>query len=70
MRRVSLILSVLLIVALTIWEVYDFVVANEGIQYFSSDPRRLLYVMLLGILGGVVAWGISRSSTGAQREPK
>lgn len=67
MRRVPLILGLLLITALIIHDVYEFFVTNEGIRYFSSEPRRLLYVMLLGIAGGIVAFGISRFSPASQR---
>src|SRR5258708_2248471 len=70
MSRLPLILGLLLIVALTIRDVYEFVVSNEGVRYFSSDPRRLLYVVLLGVGGGVVAFMISRFSPEPQRKLK
>ncbi len=70
MRRLPLILGLALIVAGTVREVYDFFVTNEGIRYFSSEPRRLLYVLLLGVAGGMVAFGISRLSPGSQRTLK
>lgn len=67
MRRLPLILGLTLIVAMTAWEVYRFFVTHEGIRYFSSEPRRLVLVILLGLAGGVVALGISRLSPGSQR---
>jgi hypothetical protein len=70
MRRLPLILGLTLIVAMTVWEVYGFFVTNEGIRYFSSEPRRLVPVMLLGLAGGIVAFGISRLSPGSQRTLK
>jgi hypothetical protein len=70
MRRLPLILGLALIIAMTAREVYDFFVTNASIQYFSSQPRRLLYVLLLGVAGGVVALVISRLSPGAQRTLK
>jgi hypothetical protein len=70
MRRLPLILGLAMIVALTVWELYDFFVTNEGVRYFSSEPRRLLYVVLLGLAGGLVAFGISRLSPGSQRTLK
>ena len=70
MRRLPLILGLTLIAAMTVWEVYDFFVTNEGIRYFSSEPRRLVPVMLLGLAGGAVAFGISRLSPGSQRTLK
>jgi hypothetical protein len=70
MRRLPLILGLALIAALTVREVYDFLVTNEGLRYFSSEPRRILYVLLLGIAGGSVAFGLSRLSPRSQRTLK
>jgi hypothetical protein len=70
MRRLSLIVGLALIAVMTVWEVYDFFVTNAGIRYFSSDPLRLVPVVLLGLAGGVVAFGISRLSPGLQRTLK
>ena len=70
MRRVPLILGLVLIAALIIHDIYEFFVTNEGIRYFSSEPRRLPYVVLLGIAGGIVAFGISRFSPASQRKLK
>jgi hypothetical protein len=55
---------------LTIRDIYEFIVTNEGVRYFSSAPRRLLYVLLLGIGGGIVAFVISRLSPASQRSLK
>jgi hypothetical protein len=70
MRHLPLILGITLIVGMTIWEVYDFFVTNEGVRYFSSEPLRLVPVVLLGLAGGVVAFGISRLSPRSQRTLK
>jgi len=56
MRRIPLILGLVLITGLIIHDIYEFFVTNEGIRYFSSEPKRLLYVMLLGVAGGIVAF--------------
>ncbi len=66
MRRLPLIFGLTLIVAMTGWELYDFYVTNEGIRYFSSEPIRLAYVVLLGVTGGIVTFGISRLSSTSQ----
>lgn len=66
MRRIP-ILGLVLITGLIIHDIYEFFVTNEGIGYFSSKPTRLLLVMLLGLVGGVVALGISRLSPESQR---
>ena len=70
MRRIPLIFGLILIAGLIIHDIYEFFVTNEGIRYFSSEPRRLLYVMLLGVVGGIVALGISRLSPASQRHLK
>jgi hypothetical protein len=70
MRRIPLILGLVLITGLIIHDIYEFFVTNEGIRYFSSEPRRLLYVMLLGVVGGLVAFRISRLSPASQRSLK
>ena len=70
MRRVPLILGLVLITGLIIHESYEFFVTNEGIRYFSSEPRRLLYVMLFGAASEIVAFGLSRLSPGTRRTLK
>jgi hypothetical protein len=70
MRRIPLILGLVLITGLIIHDLYEFVVTNEGIRYFSSEPIRLAYVVLLGVAGGIVAFGISRLSPESQRNLK
>jgi hypothetical protein len=70
MRLLPLILGLTLIVAMTIWEVYDFFVTNEGVRYFLSEPRRLVAVLLLSLAGGAVSFGFSRLSPGSLRTLK
>lgn len=70
MRRIPLILGLVLITGLIIHDIYEFVVTNEGIRYFSSEPIRLAYVVLLGVTSGIVAFGISRLSPDSQRNLK
>lgn len=70
MRRIPLIVGLALIAGLIIRDIYEFLVTNEGVRYFSSAPRRLLYVLLLGIGGGIVAFVISRLSPASQRSLK
>ncbi len=67
MRRFPLIVGLVLITALVIHDIYEFFVTNEGIRYFSSEPKRLLYVIFLGVVGGLVALGISRLSPDSKR---
>ena len=70
MRRLPLIIGLALITGLTVRDLYEFFVTDDGIHYFSSEPRRLLYVMVLGAAGGLVALWISRMSSGSQRKLK
>jgi hypothetical protein len=68
MKRWSIIVAAALIV---IWLVVDTVrefFANETIQYFSSEPHRLLYVAAIAVAGGFVALGFSRLSPRTQRQ--
>jgi hypothetical protein len=34
-----------------VWTVYEFVVVNEGMQYFASRPRRLFHVLGIALAG-------------------
>ena len=70
MGRIPLIFGLVLIIGLIIHDIYEFVVTNEGIRYFSSEPIRLAYVVLLGVMGGIIALGISRLSPDSQRNLK
>ena len=70
MRRVLLIIGLMLITVLIVHQMYEFFATDEGIRYFSSEPRRLLYVMLLGVAGGTIAFGYSRLSLHSQRTLK
>ena len=39
--------------ALTAGEVRDFFITDEGVAYFRNDGRRFLYVLAIGLAGGV-----------------
>jgi hypothetical protein len=55
------------------WLVVDTgreLVANETIQYFASEPQRLLYVAVLAIAGGFAALGFARLTPRAQQQIK
>ena len=57
-------------VLVAIWLAVDTVrefFANETIQYFSSEPQRLLYVAAIAIAGGFASLGFERLSSRAQR---
>lgn len=70
MRRIPLIVGLVLIPGLIIHDIYEFLVTNEGVRYYSSEPKRLLYALFLGVAGGLVALWISRLSPGCQRRLK
>ena len=66
MKKWSIIIAAALIAT---WMVVDTVrefFANETIQYFSSEPHRLLYVAAIAIAGGFAALGFSRLSARTQ----
>ena len=55
MKKWSIIIAAALVAT---WMVVDMVrefFANDTIQYFSSEPHRLIYVALIGLAGGLVA---------------
>ena len=60
MRKLPLMLGLMLLAVLTVWEAYDFLVTNDGVGYFTLHPRRLLYVVAIGVGGGLLAFGFSR----------
>ena len=67
MKRWSIIIVAALVAA---WLVVDMVrefFANETIEYFSSHPRRLLYVAAIAIIGGLAARSFDRLSPHAKR---
>ena len=67
MKKLSLILGLVLVTGLMIHDAYEFVVTDQGLRYYLSEPKRLLYVLALALAGGMVAWVISRLSPQAQR---
>jgi len=46
--------------------VHDFV-SNDPIGYFSAEPHRLLYVVVIAVIGGFAALGFSQLSPRAKR---
>jgi hypothetical protein len=67
MKRWSIIIAVALI---AIWLVVDTLrefFANHTIEYFTSEPHRLLYVAAIAIAGGFAALEFARLSVRTQR---
>lgn len=62
MQKIPLILGLMLLAALTVWEAYGFLVTNDGVGYFASHPRRLLYAVAIGVGGGFLTLAFSRVS--------
>jgi len=63
----------ILIVAFAIFAIVDTIhelIANDSIGYFSEQPHRLLLVAVVGIAGGLVAFGFSVLSARLQRRVK
>jgi hypothetical protein len=48
MRKLHVLAGLVLLTAIA-WSVYDWIVADEGVRYFSQDQRRIL--LLLAIVG-------------------
>jgi hypothetical protein len=50
--RTSIVVGLLtLITSGIVWTVYEFVVVNEGIQYFASRPQRLFHILGIALAG-------------------
>jgi hypothetical protein len=45
-------------------------ISSDGIHYFSEQPHRLLFVAVIGIVGGLIAFGFSALSPKLQRGVK
>ena len=55
MKKWSIIIAAALVAAWMVIDTLRQFFANETIQYFSSEPHRLLYVIAIAIAGGLVA---------------
>ena len=67
MKRWSIIIAATLFAAWLIVDTVHEFFTNETIQYFSSQPKRLLYIAGIAIVGGLVALIFDRLSPRAQR---
>ena len=67
MRKIPLILGLTLLAVLTVRDTYEFFVTDDGVGYFTSQPHRLFYVTIIGVVGGVLALAFSRLSPVARR---
>ena len=63
--------SVVVVVALfAIWAAQDIIhdfIASDTIHYFTDQPHRLLYVVLIAVTGGLVAFVLDRLTPRARR---
>jgi hypothetical protein len=65
--------AIILVVAFNLFAIADIIndfVASDGVHYFSDQPHRLLLVAVIGIAGGLVAFGFSALSAHLQRRAK
>jgi hypothetical protein len=70
MRKISLIAGLTLLFILTVRDMYEFFVTDEGVRFFTSDPIRLLYAASIGVIGGFLALVFSRFSQVVRRTIK
>ena len=71
--RMKKLVGKIVIVAFAIFAIADTIhdfIANDTIGYFSDQPHRLLLVAVIGIAGGLVAFGFSVLSPRLQRRVK
>lgn len=60
--------GVLTMIALAIvWTINEFVVVNEGVQYFASHPRHLLHVLAFALAGTGLVVVLGRLSSRLRR---
>jgi hypothetical protein len=68
-KLVGIILIVAFMIIAIADSIHDFI-TSDGIHYFSEQPHRLLLVAVIGIAGGLVAFGFSVLSPRLQRRVK
>jgi hypothetical protein len=59
MQKIPLIPGLMLVAALTVHDACQFLVTDDGVGYFTSQPRRLLYVAGIALIGGLLALAFS-----------
>jgi fluoride ion exporter CrcB/FEX len=70
MKRPGYIITVSLFAILAIADIVHDCITNDPVSYFSQQPRQLLVVVALGIVGGLVTFFWYRLSTHWQRRVK
>lgn len=68
MSKVSLILGFILLTILIASDLRDFLTTDEGVRYFTSEPRRFVYVVAIALIGGALALLFSRLSPITRRK--
>jgi ABC-type Fe3+-siderophore transport system permease subunit len=71
MRKIDIIPIILgftLLAVLTIMDAYNFLVTDDGVRYFVSEPTRLFYVVAIALVGGGLALAFSRLSPITRRK--
>ena len=71
--RMKKLVGIILATAITTFAIADAIhgfISSDGIHYFSEQPHRLLFVAVIGIAGGVIAFGFSTLSPGLRRGVK
>jgi hypothetical protein len=65
-RWVTIIVVALVVICALVELIHEFY-ANDTLDYFSSEPRRLFYVAGIAVAGGLLALAFGRLSGQAQR---
>ena len=69
-ERMKKSVSIILVVAFAVFAIVDCIhdfISSDGLHYFSEQPHRLLFVALIGIIGGLVTFGFLALSPGVRR---
>ncbi len=65
--------AIVLLGAIIVWAIVDTAhdfKANDTIGYFSEKPLRLLYILAIGVVGGVAFFAFDRLSPGTKHKAK
>ena len=70
MKKWITILAITVIAICAIADIVHELIANDAIHYFTAQPRRLVLVAIVGIVGGIAALIFDKLSSKAKRNVK
>jgi len=70
MKKWFAIVAIALFAICAIVDIIHEIIADDAFHYFTAQPRRLVLVMIIGIVGGVAALIFDKLSSKAKRRVK